>query len=80
MAGFFCFRGIMPENNIVTVNGKPHPHTAGMTIDTLLAALPGKPATVVVEVNGAIIPREAFARTVLQAGDSLEVVHFVGGG
>lgn len=79
--GFFCLGGIMPENNIIlTVNGKSHPHTEGMTVASLLAELPDAPATVVVEVNGVIIPKESFAETALHGGDRLEVVHFVGGG
>ena len=64
----------------VTVNGKPHPHTAGMTVSSLLADLLGEAGTVVVELNGTIIPRGEFAQNVIAAGDSVEIVHFVGGG
>ena len=35
---------------------------------------------VAVERNGAIVPRAEFAATVLEAGDRLEIVRFVGGG
>ncbi len=35
---------------------------------------------VAVERNGAIVPRPQWASTLLQSGDRLEVVHFVGGG
>jgi thiamine biosynthesis protein ThiS len=35
---------------------------------------------VAVEHNGEIIPRAVWAGTILQPGDRLEVVHFVGGG
>ena len=70
----------MPENMVLTVNGKSHPYAQGMTVASLLAELTDGPVTVVVEMNGAIVPREKFEKTALQAGDSLEVVHFVGGG
>lgn len=64
----------------VTVNGNLHSHTPGMTVASLLADLLGRPGTVVVELNGSIIPRDTFDETPLAVGDSLEVVHFVGGG
>ena len=38
------------------------------------------PARVAVELNGIIIPRSEFKTTILKNGDSLEIVHFVGGG
>ena len=38
------------------------------------------PSRVAVELNGRIIPRADFKSTKLKDGDSLEIVHFVGGG
>ena len=38
------------------------------------------PSRVAVELNGIIIPRTNFKETSLKDGDSLEIVHFVGGG
>ena len=38
------------------------------------------PSRVAVELNGKIIPRADFKTTMLKDGDSLEIVHFVGGG
>jgi thiamine biosynthesis protein ThiS len=35
---------------------------------------------VAVEMNRVILPREAYGSTRLAEGDSLEIVHFVGGG
>lgn len=71
-------RNAIPDT--VTVNGRPHPRAAGMTVATLLADLPGTPGAVVVELNGSIVPRDAYDKTPLAVGDNLEVVHFVGGG
>lgn len=65
---------------MIVVNGKEHPHEAGMTLASLLASLPGISGTVVAEVNAVIVPRERFAETSLQCGDTVEIVHFVGGG
>ena len=38
------------------------------------------PTRVAVELNGKIVPRADFRSTILKDGDSLEIVHFVGGG
>ena len=65
---------------VVMVNGKAHPHEADMTIASLLAAVHGGSGQVVVEVNGDIVPRERYEATPLNGGDTVEIVHFVGGG
>jgi len=39
-----------------------------------------KPDRIAVERNGEIVPRSAWANVILQPGDRLEVVQFVGGG
>ena len=46
----------------------------------LLVALGLDGRKVAVERNEAIVPRSAYDTTVLAAGDSLEIVHFIGGG
>jgi len=38
------------------------------------------PKHVITELNGTIIPSNAWAQTKLQDGDALELVSFVGGG
>ncbi|MFH5924056.1 sulfur carrier protein ThiS [Roseomonas xinghualingensis] len=35
---------------------------------------------VAVERNEEIVPRSAYATTLLEPGDQLEIVHFIGGG
>ena len=35
---------------------------------------------VAVERNGAIVPRDSFGAVMLENGDVLEILHFVGGG
>jgi thiamine biosynthesis protein ThiS len=49
-------------------------------VGDLLAELGRHPRTVAVERNGAILPRERYDGTRLEAGDRLEVVGFVQGG
>ena len=47
---------------------------------TLLAELGLGAQRVAVEVNGDVVPRETHAARTLSAGDTVEVVTFVGGG
>jgi thiamine biosynthesis protein ThiS len=63
-----------------TVNGETRPFTGPTTVSDLLAALGLDGRKVAVECNEAIVPRSAYAATRLEPGDSLEIVHFIGGG
>ena len=62
------------------VNGKPMQLADGLTAAGLLDQLQVRPERVVVEVNLTILKREQLPSTVLQVGDQVEIVHFVGGG
>ena len=64
----------------LTINGKQTETTAGSTIQNLLDQLRLDCQQVVVERNRAVVPRQRFAEEFLAAGDTLEIVHFVGGG
>jgi len=64
----------------VTINGKVEQLPAGLTVAQLLERRGIHTTLVAVEHNGRILQREAFPRTVIAAGDKLEIVHFVGGG
>jgi sulfur carrier protein len=50
------------------------------TLATLVETLGMKADRVAVELNRDIVSRDRWAETLLQEGDRLEVVHFVGGG
>jgi len=64
----------------IMLNGEPRALTAGCTVDALLAELGLDRRKVAVERNEAIVPRSLYGETVLCDGDSLEIVHFIGGG
>jgi sulfur carrier protein len=51
-----------------------------LTIAQLLEDLNIRPGRVVIELNRAIISRDAYGSAILKKGDTLEIVHFVGGG
>ncbi len=64
----------------ITLNGESRDVPGPATLDDLLRHLGLDPRTVVVEHNRRIVRRPALAATALAAGDSVELVHFVGGG
>lgn len=66
--------------NTILVNGDPRPLTPGATVLDLVTELGRHPRTVAVELNGDILPREAWPTRRLEPGDRLEIVHFVQGG
>ena len=53
---------------------------AGNTLAQYLATTNYDPIRIAVERNGEIVPKVQYEQTVLEDGDSLEVVSFVGGG
>ena len=64
----------------VTVNDEPRELAAGATVADLVATLGLGPRRIAVEVNRAIVTRATYAETVLSDGDTIEIIHFVGGG
>ena len=63
------------------VNGGERRIPAGWTLADLLASLDLDARAIVVEHNGTILrDRASFASLELAADDSIEIVHFVGGG
>lgn len=64
----------------ITLNGEPFSVAGPLTITALLASLDVDPRRVAVERNLTVVKRDAYATTVVQDGDAIEVVNFVGGG
>lgn len=64
----------------LTVNGKKRTVTDGATITALLEELRINPLRVAVQLNQQVIKRELYERTLLQAGDTLEIITFMAGG
>jgi thiazole synthase len=69
----------MPAPLTVTVNGETR-RTSAATVADLVRELGLDPAKVAVERNGTIAPRSTLATVAVADGDTLEIVHFVGGG
>ena len=64
----------------ISVNGRTMSVPAGSTVASLLLLLGVEKTRVAVEKNKDVVPRKSYDETALQAGDSVEVVTFVGGG
>jgi thiamine biosynthesis protein ThiS len=64
----------------LSINGEAAHVSPGLTVLELLEQRHLKAEEVVVERNLVLVPRDAFAATLIEPGDSLEILHFVGGG
>lgn len=64
----------------LTVNGEPRVVDPAQTLKDLLLSLSLDPRKVAVERNREIVPRSTYGEVALCEGDSLEIVHFIGGG
>jgi len=64
----------------ITLNGEPRALAAPTTITALLQAEGLGERRVAVEVNGTIVPRSRHGEHPLADGDTVELVHALGGG
>jgi len=64
----------------VHLNGKIREINGGHTVSSLLESLDLHPGMVVVELNRDILERNGYDDVGVAHGDTIEIVHFVGGG
>ena len=64
---------------MVKINGMDA-DAAGKTVSQYLEEAGYPSGRIAVERNGGIVPKADYGKTVLQDGDSVEIVCFVGGG
>ncbi len=64
----------------LTINGDVQNFENVSTLAELISTLGLKGDRVAVELNRNIVPRADWPATLIRQGDSLEIVHFVGGG
>ena len=55
-------------------------NVAGKTVAEYIATTKYNLKRIAVEINGNIVPKAQYDETVLQDGDNVEIVSFVGGG
>jgi thiazole synthase len=64
----------------ITINGEHRRVRAGLTLADLAADMGLLPEKVAVERNLSVVPRSTLKDVMVEDGDELEIVHFVGGG
>lgn len=64
----------------VKVNGEIKQVEQGTSLEALLELMQADRRKVAIEVNAAIVPRSLHADTLVQEGDVIEIVEFIGGG
>ena len=62
------------------LNGESRNVADGTSIEALVLSLSGDPRGIAIERNLEIVPKAEHSTTLLEEGDKLEVVQFVGGG
>ena len=64
----------------IFLNGESRTVADGTSIEALVLSLSGDPRGIAIERNLEIVPKAEHPTTLLEDGDKLEVVQFVGGG
>jgi thiamine biosynthesis protein ThiS len=64
----------------LTVQGKPFTHTGEPDVRSVIEALNESASYVTVRHNGAILHRRDFENIPVGEGDSVDILHFMGGG
>lgn len=64
----------------ITLNGEPYRVDGEARLSALIAALKMRPTRIAVELNREVVPKADYDKTILKAGDQLEIINFVGGG
>ncbi|MCC6154934.1 MAG: sulfur carrier protein ThiS [Candidatus Hydrogenedentes bacterium] len=64
----------------IVVNGESKSIRSGTSAKVLIVSLGLLPEATAVQRNDEIVPRAAYGTTMLEEGDVIELVRFVGGG
>lgn len=64
----------------IFLNGESQEIEAGTNLEALVRTLADDPRGIAIERNLEIVPKAEHISTILEDGDRLEVVQFVGGG
>ena len=64
----------------IQLNGAPYEINSGTNLNELLNKLKIQKGKVAIEVNGEIVEKNKYLNLILNKGDKVEIVHFIGGG
>jgi thiamine biosynthesis protein ThiS len=65
---------------LIKLNGEPREVDDGTSLPELISNLRLKPEQIAIELNREVVRRVRWNEIVLNEGDVIEIVHFVGGG
>ena len=64
----------------IQLNGDPYEINDGTNLNKLLNKLKIQKNKVAIEVNGEIVEKNKYQNLILNKGDKVEIVNFIGGG
>ena len=64
----------------IQLNGNPHKINTETNLNQLLNKLKIQKTKVAIELNGVIVEKNKYPQVILNKGDKVEIVHFIGGG
>ena len=64
----------------IQLNGTPYEINTNTNLNELLNKLKIQKNKVAIEVNGEIVEKNKYFNLILNKGDKVEIVHFIGGG
>ena len=64
----------------IQLNGNPYEINTKTNLNQLLNNLKIQKTKVAIELNGVIIEKNKYPQVILNKGDKVEIVHFIGGG
>ena len=64
----------------IQLNGSSYEINIETNLNQLLNKLKIQKTKVAIEVNGVIVEKNKYPRVILNKGDKVEIVHFIGGG
>ena len=64
----------------IQLNGSPYEINTETNLNQLLNKLKIQKTKVAIEVNGVIVEKNKYLKVILNKGDKVEIVHFIGGG
>ena len=72
----------MNNSNVakIQLNGNPYEINTETNLNQLLNKLKIQKTKVAIELNGVIVEKNKYPKVILNKGDNVEIVHFIGGG
>ena len=64
----------------IQLNGSPYEININCKLSELLNKLKIQKNKIAIEINGAIVEKKKYPKVILNKGDKVEIVHFIGGG